>query len=55
MVETVEVADIVRAAGVDFAQGWLYGKPGDKPAPALRPNPTVTAVARRAGASESWG
>lgn len=55
MVETVEVADIVRNAGVDFAQGWLYGKPADKPGPALRPNPTVTAAARRAGASESWG
>jgi EAL domain-containing protein (putative c-di-GMP-specific phosphodiesterase class I) len=55
MVETVEVADIVRAAGVDFAQGWLYGKPADKPGPALRPNPAVAVVARRAGASESWG
>jgi len=55
MVETVEVADIVRAAGVDFAQGWLYGKPADKPSPPLRPTPAVAAVARRAGASESWG
>jgi EAL domain-containing protein (putative c-di-GMP-specific phosphodiesterase class I) len=55
MVETVEVAEIVRQAGVDFAQGWLYGKPADKPGPALRPNPPVVGVARRAGASESWG
>lgn len=55
MVETVEVEEIVRAAGVDFAQGWLYGKPGDKPAPALRPSAPVKGVARRAGASESWG
>jgi EAL domain-containing protein (putative c-di-GMP-specific phosphodiesterase class I) len=55
MVETVEVEEIVRAAGVDFAQGWLYGKPLDKPAPALRPSAPVKGVARRAGASESWG
>ncbi|MBO9546388.1 EAL domain-containing protein [Caulobacter sp.] len=55
MVETVEVEEIVRAAGVDFAQGWLYGKPADKPAPALRPSAPVKAVARRAGASDSWG
>lgn len=55
MVETVEVQEIVREAGVDFAQGWLYGKPADKPGPALRPAAPVVAVARRAGASESWG
>lgn len=55
MVETVEVAEIVRAAGVDFAQGWLYGRPADKPSPALRPNPSVTPLARRAGTSDSWG
>ena len=55
MVETVEVEEIVRAAGVDFAQGWLYGKPADKPAPALRPSAPVKAAARRAGAAESWG
>ena len=55
MVETVEVEEIVRAAGVDFAQGWLYGKPADRPAPALRPSASTKAVARRAGASDSWG
>jgi EAL domain-containing protein (putative c-di-GMP-specific phosphodiesterase class I) len=51
----VGTEEIVRAAGVDFAQGWLYGKPADKPAPALRPSAPVKAVARRAGAAESWG
>ncbi|WP_297506367.1 EAL domain-containing protein [uncultured Caulobacter sp.] len=55
MVETVEVAEIVRQAGVDFAQGWLYGKPADKPMPAFRPSAAVAPLARRAGASESWG
>ncbi|HJV40503.1 EAL domain-containing protein [Caulobacter sp.] len=55
MVETPEVEDIVRNAGVDFAQGWLYGKAAEKPLPALRPTTPVRAMARRAGASESWG
>lgn len=55
MVETPEVEDIVRNAGVDFAQGWLYGKASEKPLPALRPTAPVRAMARRAGASESWG
>ena len=55
MVETIEVEEIVRQAGVDFAQGWLYGKPADKPMPALRPSAPIKAVARRAGASDSWG
>lgn len=55
MVETPEVEEIVRNVGVDFAQGWLYGKPSDKPSPALRTTATVTPLARRAGASDSWG
>jgi len=55
MVETPEVEEIVRNAGVDFAQGWLYGKAADKPMPALRTTAPVRAMARRAGASESWG
>ena len=54
MVETVEVEDVVRNAGVDFAQGWLFGKPTDQPLPALKPA-AIKAIARRAGASESWG
>ncbi|WP_425994162.1 EAL domain-containing protein [Caulobacter sp. DWR1-3-2b1] len=55
MVETVEVEDVVRAAGVDFAQGWLFGRPADQPQPALKPASPVKPAARRAGASESWG
>jgi EAL domain-containing protein (putative c-di-GMP-specific phosphodiesterase class I) len=55
MVETVEVEEVIRNVGVDFAQGWLYGKPSDKPLPALRPAAPVKAVARRVGASDSWG
>ena len=54
MVETVEVEDVVRKAGVDFAQGWLFGKPADQPQPALKLT-SVTPAARRAGVSEGWG
>lgn len=54
MVETAEVEDVVRKAGVDFAQGWLFGKPADQPQPALKVTP-VTPAARRAGVSEGWG
>ncbi len=54
MVETVEVEEIVRRAGVDFAQGWLFGKPTDEPEPALRLT-LGRPLARRVGASESWG
>ncbi|OZA74754.1 MAG: hypothetical protein B7X77_08090 [Caulobacter sp. 39-67-4] len=35
MVETVEVEEVVRNSGVDFAQGWLFGRPADQPQPAL--------------------
>ena len=34
MVETVEAEHAVRLAGVDFAQGWLYGRAAEKPAEA---------------------
>lgn len=55
MVETVEVEDVIRRAGVDFAQGWLFGKPADQPLPALKPAAPVTPAARRVGVSEGWG
>jgi EAL domain-containing protein (putative c-di-GMP-specific phosphodiesterase class I)/GGDEF domain-containing protein len=54
MVETVEIEDLVRKAGVDFAQGWLFGKPAEQPQPALKVG-SVTPAARRAGVSEGWG
>jgi EAL domain-containing protein (putative c-di-GMP-specific phosphodiesterase class I) len=54
MVETLEVEEVVRKAGVDFAQGWLFGKPADQPQPALKLTPVMPA-ARRAGVSEGWG
>jgi EAL domain-containing protein (putative c-di-GMP-specific phosphodiesterase class I) len=48
MVETEEAEEAVRRAGVDYAQGYLYGAPAKRPsAPIKRPSP---AQARRLGA-----
>ena len=62
MVETKVVEDILRAAGVDYAQGWLYGQPTAEPNPPQQPQlspaaplPLSPSVARRAGAKEQWG
>ncbi len=56
MVETPLVEQVIRKAGVDMAQGWLYGAAAREPAPF----PPVSAGApsapgRRRGAVESWG
>jgi EAL domain-containing protein (putative c-di-GMP-specific phosphodiesterase class I)/GGDEF domain-containing protein len=50
MVETPEIEAVVKAAGVDFAQGWLYGKPLEQPLGLQGPS-----AARRPAARESWG
>ena len=62
MVETPAAEDAVRRAGVDFAQGWLYGAPSDSPAPRPTAAPVAVAVAaggrpaaRRVGSVDSWG
>jgi len=59
MVETKEVEDILRRAGVDYAQGWLYGVPQSEPSPRLAaapsPSAAVRAAARRPGVKERWG
>jgi EAL domain-containing protein (putative c-di-GMP-specific phosphodiesterase class I) len=53
MVETAEVADALRRAGVDYAQGWLFGQPEPEPLGLAPRSPPV--VARRRGAVEQWG
>jgi EAL domain-containing protein (putative c-di-GMP-specific phosphodiesterase class I) len=57
MVETPQVEEAVRRAGVDFAQGWLYGPAVDHPGPPLTAEPAqpVQMTARRKGAVEGWG
>ena len=49
--------DAVRRAGVDFAQGWLYGPAVEAPGPPLTQTPAepVRPAARRVGAVEGWG
>lgn len=55
MVETPEIEDAARKAGVDFAQGWLYGRPADRPEPAIVREVSAPIIARRAGTKEQWG
>ena len=53
MVETTQIEDAVRRAGVDYGQGYLYGAAAEIPsAPASRTGPVA---ARRVGAVDSWG
>lgn len=53
MVETQGAADILRDLGVDFGQGWLFGKAEAEPRTVLPPSGPV--AARRTGAVEAWG
>jgi EAL domain-containing protein (putative c-di-GMP-specific phosphodiesterase class I) len=53
MVESAAAEDAVRRAGVDFAQGYLYGAPANRPA--SPPSRTGPSAARRVGAVEGWG
>jgi len=58
MVESPEAEDAVRKAGVDYAQGWLYGPGADSPQPPINLTASANAVrpaARRVGAVEGWG
>ena len=59
MVETTQAEEAIKKAGVDYAQGWLYGAASDIP---LAPASVVTAAgnlvkpaARRVGSVEGWG
>lgn len=58
MVETREVEEAVRLAGVDYAQGWLYGAAAPTPQQALPRTSSGTGVRpalRRVGTSDTWG
>jgi EAL domain-containing protein (putative c-di-GMP-specific phosphodiesterase class I) len=51
-VETEATAEILRGLGVDYAQGWLFGKAEAEPRTILQ---TSSAPVRRRGAVASWG
>ena len=53
MVETREVADALRKAGVDYAQGWLFGQPAREPQGLVAPK--TARAARRRGSVDQWG
>ncbi|MEJ0064502.1 MAG: EAL domain-containing protein [Caulobacteraceae bacterium] len=53
MVETPQIEDAVRRAGVDYGQGYLYGAAAEIPSPpASRAGPVA---ARRVGSVDTWG
>ncbi len=54
MVENASAEEAVRRAGVDYAQGWFYGAPGELPLAQAAKAP-VKPAARRMGAVEGWG
>ncbi|WP_292053769.1 MULTISPECIES: EAL domain-containing protein [unclassified Brevundimonas] len=51
MVETEEQARILASLGVNYAQGWLFGRAEAEPRTSLG----APVVARRKGVTESWG
>ncbi|WP_421932553.1 EAL domain-containing protein [Phenylobacterium sp.] len=56
MVETPQAEEAVRRAGVDYAQGWLYGAPSEQPTgPLSATAATSVRPGRRVGAVDSWG
>jgi EAL domain-containing protein (putative c-di-GMP-specific phosphodiesterase class I) len=63
-IETADVADLLKAAGVSLGQGWLYGRAAPLPpllaaesAPVAAPAtaPSNVRPLKRAGAKERWG
>jgi EAL domain-containing protein (putative c-di-GMP-specific phosphodiesterase class I) len=52
MIETEEQAAAIRAVGVGYGQGWLFGRPASEPTAAAATQPVA---ARRLGAVAGWG
>lgn len=52
MIETETQAEMVRAMGVTYGQGWLFGRPAAQPTMGVAPQ---ASSARRLGAVEAWG
>jgi len=51
MIETESLAKALQTAGVQYGQGWLFGRPEAEP----RTQSTAYAPVRRRGAVEAWG
>lgn len=55
MVETAETEAALKAVGVDYAQGWLYGRPQSEPMLGGGEGVSTKPAARRSGLVETWG
>ena len=53
-IETRAEADALQALGVQYGQGWLFGRPVSLPRPAVEPS-AAPRPRRRAGQKEDWG
>ena len=51
MIETEEVVTELKALGVEYGQGWLFGRAEAEPRTQL----ASAAPVRRRGAVEAWG
>ena len=47
MIEDEKTATLAKVLGIDFGQGWLFGKP-------MRELPKPVAASRRKGSVETW-
>ena len=57
MIETEKEARAAAALGIDFGQGWHFGRPGPLPEPigrAVRPQQPPMRALKRRGAVETW-
>ncbi len=52
MVESEEQAEVIRSLGVNFGQGWAFGRPTAEP---VVPAHDAAAAARRIGSVTAWG
>lgn len=54
-VETQEQADKMLELGMQYGQGWLFGKPEAIPKPTIPKKPKFSIVGKRRGSNDGWG